>query len=103
MGGRIGEPFRMGSPRMGSNVGQALPRSGLVQDLFCGVRRYVALVISVGKSEMRPCSQRHIISNQRLCRNCINAASFFQCLEGEGPCTSQAASAFAFISRSTSA
>src|SRR5436190_14820021 len=30
-GGGIGEPFRMGSSRMGSNVAQALPRSGLVQ------------------------------------------------------------------------
>ncbi len=42
-------------------------------------------------------------SYQRVRRNCISATSSFQCFGGTAPRTSQVASAFAFISRSTSA
>src|SRR5215470_16564416 len=61
MGARIGEPFRMGSSRLGSTVGQALPRSGLVLQLFCGLRSYVMLVIALPKRRMWAVLQHHII------------------------------------------
>src|SRR5882762_156599 len=60
---------------------------------FCGPPRYVALAIGWQNRPTWPCAQRHIILYQRLCRNCINEASFFQCFEGTAPWTSQVASA----------
>jgi len=65
---------------------------GRPHNFFCGPR-YVALAIGWQNRPTWPCAQRHIILYQRLCRNCINEASFFQCFEGTAPWTSQVASA----------
>jgi hypothetical protein len=72
-------------------------------DFFCGVRRYVALGNRFWLARHIDGPRRHIISYQRLRRNCISTASFFQCFARTAPRISHVASALAFISRSTSA
>jgi hypothetical protein len=72
-------------------------------NFFCGVGRYVAPGIRFWLGDARERSPTPHNSYQRVRRNCISATSSFQCFGGTAPRTSQVASAFAFISRSTSA
>jgi hypothetical protein len=114
-GGQIGQRFDnvrklsiqgFSSPRIERHTGAGFHHLYAITiqfDFFCGVRRYVALGNRFWLARHIDGPRRHIISYQRLRRNCISTASFFQCFARTAPRISHVASALAFISRSTSA